>query len=267
MIEGSRNEVSQNLIAQKSKGLLLPEEAGKSKQTGNVVHDNVFADNSQDVYLGHDADSTRLYRNAFLGGGSTLVFDYGTATAWTVAGVGNYCGDYTGTDQNGDGVGDSSIFVPAGAYDTAPIVSPAFALSDMGVLSRLTELNLALRTADGKTLAIPALVADEGYSRFVGFRGFPAALLPGFPGILFAFDQDQQGRFTMETVKVGLDIAFFDAAGAFAGGATMEPEATGLYSAKNPFRYALELAAGALKAQGIGNGSTLTPPAGKPAGK
>lgn len=262
MVGGSRNEIAQNLVAQKSQGILFSEAFGKSKQTGNVVHDNVFADNGRHLYLGHDADANQLYRNALLGAGSTLVSDYGT-DAWTVSGTGNYWGNYEGTDQNGDGIGDSSILVPAGAYDTAPLMSAAFAAGDMGVLSRLAKSDLSLRTGGGKALTIPALVANEGYSRFVGFRGFPAVLLPGFPGILFVFDQDVDSQFTMDTVQVALDIAFFTSDGTFAGGTTMEVGSTKLYTARNPFRYALELPSGTLKAQGIGEGSHLTVPVGK----
>jgi len=262
LVGGSRNEIAQTLVAQKTQGILFPEAYGKSKQTANMIHDNVLADNGRHLYLGHDADGNRLYRNVFLGGGTTLVSDYGT-DLWTISGTGNYWGNYEGNDQNGDGIGDSSILVPVGAFDTAPLMSPLFALGDMGVLSRLARADLKLRTGGGKNLSIPVLIADEGYSRFVGFRGFPVVLFPSFPGILFAFGQDVDSQFTMDTVQVPLDIAFFDATGAFAGGTTMEVGKSSLYTAKTAFRYALELPSGALKAQGIGEGSYLTLPVGK----
>ena len=50
----------------------------------------------------------------------------------------------------------------------------------------------------------------------------------------------------METVSFSLDIVFFDGQGMLVGSATMEPESPDLYTANEPFRYALELPGGYL---------------------
>ncbi len=259
---GSSNEIAQNLMAQKSQGILFPETFGKVKPAGNLIHDNVFTDNGRHIYLCHDSEANRLYRNAFLGAGSTLVSEYG-ANTWTVAGEGNFWGDYAGSDADGNGIGETAVLIlPAGARDTAPLVLPAVALGGLGVLSTLGRTDLTVVTEAGREVALSALVADEAHERFVGFRGFPALLIPGFPGILFSFDGDVDVRFTMKTVEIPLDIVFFDSSGTFAGSATMEAESEKLYTASAPFRYALELPAGTLAAQGIGPGARLVLPSG-----
>ena len=262
LVTGSYNEIAGNLIAQKSQGILFPETLGKSKPAGNRIHDNVFTDNGRHLYLSNDTEANRLYRNAFFGAASTLVMDRG-ANTWTDSGSGNYWEDYAGADSNGDGIGDIPVLVvPSGSQDTAPLVSRSIALAGLGVLTRLEKAELKLCAANGQELPVPALVADEVHARFVGFRGFPASLFPGFPGILFVFEQDVDSRFTMETVVVPLDIAFFDSTGAYVGGATMEAGSAKLYTAGAPFSYALELPSGTLKAQGIGAGSLLVLPPG-----
>jgi parallel beta-helix repeat protein len=263
LVTGSYNEIGGNLIAQKSQGILFPETLGKSKPAGNRIHDNVFTDNGRHLYLSNDTEANRLYKNAFFGAASKLVIDRGV-NVWADSGSGNYWEDYAGADSNGDGIGDVPVLVvPSGSQDTAPLVSRSIALAGLGVLTRLEKAELKLRAANGQELQVSALVADDVYSRFVGFRGFPASLFPGFPGILFVFEQDVDSRFTMETALVPLDIAFFDSTGAYVGGATMEAGSTELYTASAPFSYALELQSGTLTAEGIGAGSLLVLPPGR----
>ncbi len=259
-ITGSNNDISRNLISQNTRGILFPETYGKVTVRGNSIHDNVFSDNSNHIYLNNDSEATQIYGNTFFGGGTSLVEDYGNNT-WTVNGVGNYWGDYQGADADGDGIGDEPVLIfPSADKDTAPRLSLGKASDDLGVLSTLPADNIVITTSDGTTITIPVLCADSGNARFVGFRGFPAAMLPGFPGILFSFDNEAERQFTMETVPFPLDIVFFDAKGAFAGSTTMDAQSKDLYTAKGPFQYALELQSGKTASLGIDAGAVLTLP-------
>lgn len=259
-ITGSNNEVAGNLISQSTRGILFPETYGKQIARGNSFHDNLFANNGRHLYLNHDSEATRVYRNAFLGGGSTLIEDYGKTT-WTIADEGNYWSNYQGEDTDGDGIGDDPVMLyPAGVEDTAPLLSLETARNGLGALNGLEERNLTVMTESGASLSIPALIADEGHERFVGFRGYPAELIEDSPGILFAYEDEAERRFTMKTVPFPLDIAFFDGSGAFVGSTTMEADSDDLYTAKGPFQYALELPSGTLAELGIGTGSHLVFP-------
>lgn len=261
-ISGWYNEIAQNLIAQNTRGILFPETFGKQKARGNAIHDNLFTDNSHHLYLNHDSEGNRFYRNAFLGEATTLVSDYGRNT-WTVVGEGNFWEDYVGEDTDGDGFGDDPVLIlPAGVEDTAPLLTPAAATSSLGVLATLEETVLTVLTEEGGVVEIAALIADEGCERFVGFRGFPAVLLEDSPGILFVYDEEVSVRFTMETVNFPLDIAFFDGSGVFVGSTTMEAGSADLYTTSAPFQYALELRSGALAELGIGVGTRLLLPEG-----
>ena len=42
-------------------------------------------------------------------------------------------------------------------------------------------------------------------------------------GMVFVFEQERSGGFWMKNTLIALDIAFFDAAGTYVGGLTMEP--------------------------------------------
>jgi len=270
LIVGSNNEIARNLIAQNSDGTLFRPTFGKPVIRGNTFYNNVFTDNShRHISFNDDSEGNRLYRNFFLGAviSNVRIYDPGRNT-WTVSGEGNFWEDYDGCDADGDGFGDDPVLVlPAGVNDTAPLLSPTGARNDLGVLSTLEERVLAVLTEGGNKVQIAALIADEGYERFVGFRGFPALLIEDFPGILFDYGEEVQGgpgptdkAFTMEKVPFPLDIAFFDRKGALVGSTTMEADSSDRYTVNSLFQYALELQSGSLSAWGIGADSRLILP-------
>ncbi len=268
LIVGSNNEIAGNLIAQNSDGVLFRPTFGKPVIRGNTFYKNVFTDNShRHISFNDDSEGNRLYRNFFLGAviANVRVYDPGRNT-WTVSGEGNFWEDYDGCDADGDGFGDDPVLVlPAGVNDTAPLLSPIGAISGLGVLSTLEETVFAVLTEGGDKVQIASLIADEGYERFVGFRGFPTLLQEDFPGILFDYGEEVPGGvtgygFTMETVNFPLDIAFFDGSGAFVGGTAMEANSSTQYTVNASFQYALELQSGSLSAWGIGAGSRLILP-------
>lgn len=268
LIVGSNNEIAGNLIAQNSDGILFRPTFGKPVIRGNTFYKNVFTDSShRHISFNDDSEGNRLYRNFFLGAviANVRVYDPGRNT-WTVSGEGNFWEDYDGYDVDGDGFGDDPVLVlPAGVNDTAPLLSPIGAIGSLGVLSTLEETVFAVLTEGGDKVQIASLIADEGYERFVGFRGFPTLLREDFPGILFDYGEEVPGGvtgygFTMETVNFPLDIAFFDGSGAFVGGTAMEANSTAQYTVNASFQYALELQSGSLSAWGIGAGSRLILP-------
>ncbi len=229
VIRGSYNRITQNMIARNtSQGILFPETYGKEAITNNRIFENTFTDNAHHLYLCNDSNTNLLYENMFFGEAGELVSDYGSNT-WTVSGVGNFWEYNQNTDK-----------------DTAPLLLPLSDRKGLGILSTLKVQSLILVTGKGDSIRIPALIADKAYERFIGFRSFPASLIDNFPAILFCYDKEVSVRFTMETVSFPLDIAFFDGRGTLVGTATMEPESPDLYTANEPFRYALELPSGYL---------------------
>lgn len=89
----------------------------------------------------------------------------------------------------------------------------------------------------------PVLVASNDAQQNQGLRGVTA--LAPYEGMLFAFPNDQQVRFTMADTRIPLDITFYDANGKPISTEHMEPcPGTDLtcptYGPNKAFRYALE---------------------------
>ena len=261
--EGSNNTIARNLISQFTRAIMFPETYGRSVTQNNTLVGNVLAENVNHVYANLDSAGNTFAENAFLNAGRDLVDDKGTGNLWMKDGVGNFWGFRSVTDADGDGIGDQPITVPSSGFDdTAPIANIDARELGLGIVGTLDLGVTTIETADGSRIDVPAYVADKSYSRMTGFRGFPSELIAGFPGILFAFDEERPttSGFTMLTVPFDLDIAFFNATGEWVGSTTMVAQATAMYTAGAPYQYALELPSGSLEALGIGAGSTLVLP-------
>jgi uncharacterized membrane protein (UPF0127 family) len=97
--------------------------------------------------------------------------------------------------------------------------------------------------------SVRVVIADSANERTEGLR--ERRDLGSYRGMLFDFRTDTTTSFTMSTVPVALDIGFYDAAGRVVDRLRMEPCAGSetecpVYSAKGPFRYAVETLAGRL---------------------
>ena len=260
-VSGLYNRIEGNLVTQQSRGILFPETYGRSITRGNTFTGNVLADNQHHLYTNLDCESNVFTENVFLGDALVLVSDRGTGNRWSISGVGNYWGDVAIEDLDDDGFGDTAVTIyPAAVQDYAPLASIDPAELRVGVLGTLSTETVRIDRGDGTTAEIDALIARKGSQRWVGFRGFPASLLDGFPGILFVFDTEAELRFTMITVPFDLDIAFFDATGRLVGSTTMTALSEDLYTATGPFQYALELASGELEDVSIGVDARLVLP-------
>jgi len=258
LVSGSHNDFAGNLVTQHSRGILFPETFGRSITRGNVFTENVLANNGEHVRTNLDSESSVFVGNVFLNAqrdNVTLVYEYGTDGRWS----GNYWGGETIDDEDGDGYGDTP-FDLGPITDDAPLASIVPAELRVGVLGTLPGEAVRIERGDGTIVEIEARIAETGAARWTGFRGFPSALLDGFPGILFIFDTEAELRFTMVTVPFDLDIAFFDASGGLVGSATMTALSEDLYTATGPFQYAFELASGTLESEAIGGDSKLLLP-------
>ena len=260
-VAGSSNDIERNLVSQHSRGVIFPETFTKTITRGNAFRGNVFADNGSHVYTNLDSTGNTFAGNAFLGDAEAKVSDHGTGNRWSEDGAGNYWGDAPATDADGDGIGDEPIWVyPAAVLDEAPLVQIDPSEARLGIVGTLQAESIEIEREDGSTIDVEVLRAVEGYERWAGFRGFPEELLDGFPGILFAFDELAERRFTMLTVLFDLDIAFFGTDGLLVGMTTMTANSVDLYSAADAFQYALELPSGTLDALSIGGDARLLIP-------
>ena len=124
------NSASDNIV-----GVLL-------SGSGNNITMNYIADNRQGLFFGFEQingsagnipSDIRINENSFvtnemqLSGCVCEVYNFSEARhAWDYNGKGNYWSDYNGTDNNGDGIGDTYYIIDLLNYDRYPLIeSPA----------------------------------------------------------------------------------------------------------------------------------------------
>lgn len=89
--------------------------------SNNTVYGNYMANNEFAIALDDDeAVNNTFYGNTFAAGSCKVriyTADVAEGTFWDNETIGNYWGDYNGTDSNGDGIGDAPYIVVAYKWD------------------------------------------------------------------------------------------------------------------------------------------------------
>lgn len=136
---------------------------------------------------------------------------------------------------------------PAGACDGAAIV-----------WRTMPESRVIIRSDEGATHHLAVKIAMTSEQRRAGFQHVCSKWVQIW-GVLFVFPTSQRSTFHMRNVREDLDIAFIAEDGRILELKTMSQEVdlgSGRhYRAAQPYRYALEVAAGRLSALGLDVGS------------
>jgi uncharacterized membrane protein (UPF0127 family) len=117
-----------------------------------------------------------------------------------------------------------------------------------------------LLPGDGPTLTVRLEVAADPQARARGLMG-RTEVAPG-SGMVFLYPADVRESFWMKNTLVPLSIAFVAADGRVVSVAEMTPcraDPCRSYAPGGPYRYAVELAAGAFPAAGVGPGDLVVP--------
>ena len=138
---------------------------------------------------------------------------------------------------------------PAGApaTTTAPGTRPA-------------KVTYRLEPAGGDPVTVRLEVAADPGARARGLMG--RAVLPEGTGMVFLYPADVAEAYWMKNTLVPLSIAFVAADGRVVSVAEMTPcraDPCPSYPPAGPYRYAVELAAGAFGDAGVGPGSRVVP--------
>jgi len=101
---GSSNTVYENYVANSAVGVKLgfDHEFPDRKVENNIFYHNNFVNNTQYVFIGYVPDSN----------------------FWNNGEKGNYWSNYNGTDDNGDGIGDTPYVIDENNQDNYPLMAP-----------------------------------------------------------------------------------------------------------------------------------------------
>jgi uncharacterized membrane protein (UPF0127 family) len=116
-----------------------------------------------------------------------------------------------------------------------------------------------IETAEGGEVVVPVEIADSPEERQVGLMNRES--LPEDAGMIFLFDQDEDGGFWMKDTLIPLSIAFADADGTIVSILDMEPceaDPCEIYEPGVFYRSALEVNQGAFSRWGVQEGDRLT---------
>ena len=119
--ENSENTISQNTILDCFVGIQLD-------TSYNIVYENDVTGNIFGINFVKGEDNL-FYQNNFVDNEDQVAFNYGgshpaRANIWSKQNQGNYWSDYNGTDNNGDGIGDTPYIIDENNQDNHPLMNP-----------------------------------------------------------------------------------------------------------------------------------------------
>lgn len=100
-----------------------------SSASANMVINNTVEHTSDcgievDARSGAVGDGNWIYHNNIIENNYCQAMDNGDNTRWDHSGEGNYWSDYTGKDENHDGIGDTPYRIPPNGVDNYPLIMP-----------------------------------------------------------------------------------------------------------------------------------------------
>jgi len=115
---GNDNRIFGNNISYNSQGIRV-------KSRDNEIFDNLLFRNNIGIYMCCGSANNIVYNNTFIQNDQHARDDKYT-NLWNSNGTGNYWDDYNGTDEDGDGIGDTPymILVNGNRSDNYPLMKP-----------------------------------------------------------------------------------------------------------------------------------------------
>jgi parallel beta-helix repeat protein len=109
--------------------------------SSNIVKENTISENNDGLYL-YRASGNTFYHNNIIDNNRQAYLRLSTSNIWdNGAGEGNYWSDYTGSDTNNDGIGDTDI--PHLGLDNYPLMEPWDAVDKIeDLIEDVEDLNL-----------------------------------------------------------------------------------------------------------------------------
>jgi uncharacterized protein len=193
-------------------------------------------------------------RVALLTGGLLLVVAGVALLAWVLASAAGLAGRSDDPTMGREGSGE-----PRGGAPVQQAPDAGAAPSTAAGGGRPTA-EYRLEPLDGPAVTVRLEIAADPAARARGLMG--RREVPEGTGMVFLYPQDVAEAFWMKDTLVPLSIAFVAADGRVVSVAEMTPceaDPCPSYAPAGPYRYAVELPAGAFTAAGVGKGDKVVP--------
>ena len=110
------NAIRENTITNNHNGIYL------IRSTFNSIFENNITDNNNGMYFFKLSSNNTIYSNNFVNNDLQVLIDTDSANVWDNDSEGNYWNNYTGTDNDGDGIGDPPYVIDENNQDNYPLV-------------------------------------------------------------------------------------------------------------------------------------------------
>lgn len=130
--------VNCNVYNTKWSGILL------DQSPNNIIRHCMVYNNGCGIWLSSSSNNTITNNNVVANGRNANGGDH---NLWDNGSVGNYWSDYTGRDDNGDGIGDSPYKISRGNKDRYPLMFPVV------VGEKISQLKHLIREAEEKGIS------------------------------------------------------------------------------------------------------------------
>jgi len=118
--QADSNNITRNYIHDNGVGIYLDDDSSY-----NIIEGNLIIDNAEKglVIANHFSSNNLIFNNTFINNLIRHAEDDGTNNTWSKGTLGNYWDDYSGSDADDDGIGDTpyTIFGSADSQDNFPI--------------------------------------------------------------------------------------------------------------------------------------------------
>ena len=147
------NTIENNTIVGNDWGVTL------YSSSNNLLKGNVLSCNTYGVDPESESDNNLVYHNNFIDNAEQVVWNPDCLNTWDDDSKGNYWSDYTGTDSNGDGIGDTPYSIDPMNRDRYPLMTPWGILHDVAVIDVTTAADEVYR---GQMVNITVVVENQG---------------------------------------------------------------------------------------------------------
>lgn len=118
----TRTTIKRNLVRSNQFGIFL----GRT-ELNEILYNQIEKNSWNGIYIEGSSRANTFHHNNFIDNRVSPVRAEGRLNNWNTEDAGNYWSDYTGEDEDGDGLGDTAFEIPSShtkIYDHNPLIEP-----------------------------------------------------------------------------------------------------------------------------------------------